>query len=47
MRKRKYLDIEREFEEQDIYTEDGVLDYSENDVISPNEEGFMLGYLSA
>jgi len=46
MRKRKYP--EREFEEeQDIYTEEGVLDSSENDAISPFEEGFMLGYLAA
>ena len=44
-KKRKYP--EHEFEEQDIYTEEGVLDYSENDAISPFEEGFMLGYLSA
>lgn len=44
-KKRKYP--EREFKEADIYTEQGVEDYSENDAISPNEEGFMLGYLSA
>ena len=44
-KKRKYP--EREFEEHDIYTEEGVEEYSENDVISSNEEGFMLGYLAA
>ena len=46
-RKKKYQDIECEFEEADIYTEKGVKNYSEDDIISPNEEGFMLGYLAA
>jgi hypothetical protein len=45
-RKAKYQDSE-EFEEQDIYTEEGIEEYSEDDVISPFEEGFMLGYLEA
>lgn len=34
-------------EEKDIYTEEGVADYIEEDEISSEEEGFMLGYLAA
>jgi len=37
-----------EFEkEMDIYTEEGLDEYFENDEISSREEGFMLGYLSS
>jgi len=37
-----------EFEkEMDIYTEEGVNFYCENDEIDSREEGFMLGYLGA
>jgi len=37
-----------EFEkEMDIYTEEGVDEFFENDEISSREEGFMLGYLDA
>ena len=37
-----------EFEKElDMYTEDGVSSYCENDEISSREEGFMLGYLSS
>ncbi len=33
--------------EMDIYTEEGVCDFCENDEIDSKEEGFMLGYLGA
>lgn len=37
-----------EFEkEMDIYTEEGVNCYCEDDEIDSREEGFMLGYLDA
>jgi len=37
-----------EFDEgMDIYTEEGVVDYCDNDEIDPREEGFMRGYLEA
>jgi hypothetical protein len=37
-----------EFElDRDIYTEEGINEYSENDEINSREEGFMLGYLGA
>lgn len=37
-----------EFEkEMDMYTEEGVSDYVDNDEISPAEEGFMQGYLAS
>lgn len=34
-------------EELDIYTEEGVSCYCENDEIDSREEGFMMGYLGA
>lgn len=34
-------------EEYDIYTEEGIESYADDDSISPAEEGFMLGYLAA
>jgi len=33
--------------DRDIYTEEGVNNYCENDEIDSREEGFMLGYLDA
>ncbi|HLD88626.1 MAG TPA: hypothetical protein VI894_00315 [Candidatus Nanoarchaeia archaeon] len=33
-------------QEYDLYTKRGVIDCAENDQISSEEEGFMLGYLS-
>jgi len=37
-----------EFEKDiDIYTEEGVVEYFENDEIDSREEGFMLGYLES
>lgn len=34
-------------EELDIYTEEGIEEYVDDDSISPSEEGFMQGYLGA
>ena len=34
-------------EELDIYTEEGIDEYMDDDSISPSEQGFMKGYLSA
>lgn len=34
-------------EDTDIYTEDGVEEFSENDAITIMEEGFMVGYLAS
>jgi len=36
-----------EYEEYDIYTENGVSDYVDNDEINSMEEGFMRGYLAS
>lgn len=37
-----------EFElDRDIYTEEGISEYFENDEIDSREEGFMLGYLAS
>ena len=34
-------------EELDIYTEEGIENYVDDDSISASEEGFMLGYLNS
>ncbi len=34
-------------EELDIYTEEGIEEYVDDDGISASEEGFMKGYLDA
>jgi len=34
-------------EELDIYTEEGIDEYVDDDSISPTEQGFMKGYLGA
>ena len=34
-------------EELDIYTEEGIDEYMDDDSISPSEQGFMKGYLGA
>lgn len=34
-------------EELDIYTEEGIETYIDDDTITASEEGFMLGYLSS
>ena len=42
--------MEDEFEiqeEPDIYTEEGIEEYVDDDSISPTERGFMIGYLGA
>jgi len=36
-----------EEDEQDIYSEDGVESYMDDDEIAEREEGFMVGYLGA
>lgn len=42
------MKMEDAFElDRDIYTEEGVDEYFENDEINGSEEGFMLGYLSS
>ena len=44
------LPVEENFEteeEQDIYTEEGIDVYMDDDIISPSEQGFMRGYLGA
>jgi len=42
-------EIEEVFEKDDydIYTEEGIDDYVDNDGITPSEQGFMSGYLDA
>ena len=54
MKKRKFREFKSEIKEQDyepqevdIYTDDGVFLYCEDDAISAAEEGFMIGYLAA
>ncbi len=39
--------IEENFEDKDIYTEEGIENYVDEDEISTIEQGFMLGYLEA
>ena len=36
-----------ELDDLDIYTEDGIENFVDDDGISPSEEGFMKGYLGA
>ena len=36
-----------ESDDLDIYTEDGIENFVDDDGISPSEEGFMQGYLGA
>ena len=44
----KFHDFEKEIEDDlDIYNEEGVSNYAEDDVINAAEAGFMMGYLSA
>ena len=38
-------EIQDKEEEMDIYTEEGIEDYADSDGISPEEQGFMQGYL--
>jgi hypothetical protein len=40
-------EIDEVLEELDIYTEEGMESYVDDDCISPIEEGFMQGYLDA
>lgn len=39
--------MEEKKDEKDIYTQEGVENYFENDELSNGEEGFMVGYLGA
>lgn len=39
--------IKENFEDKDIYTEEGIENYVDEDEISTMEQGFMLGYLEA
>ena len=39
--------IKENFEDKDIYTEEGIENYIDEDEISTMEQGFMLGYLEA
>lgn len=34
-----------EINEADVYTEEGVFELSDDGLLSPDEEAFMLGYL--
>ena len=40
-------EVEDKEEELDIYTEEGIDEYVDDDSISPTEQGFMRGYLGA
>ena len=47
---KEVIQMEDEFEvqeEPDIYTEEGIETYVDDDSISASEEGFMKGYLGA
>ena len=35
----------KDSEELDIYTEEGIENYVDDDGITPSEEGFMVGYI--
>lgn len=39
------IEESKDSEELDIYTEEGMESYMDDDGISPSEEGFMVGYL--
>ncbi|MEK6961166.1 MAG: hypothetical protein AABX47_08405 [Nanoarchaeota archaeon] len=38
---------EEQMHEDDIYFEEAIFDFAEADALSPEEEGFMMGYLGA
>ena len=40
-------ETEEKEEELDIYTEQGIDEYVDDDSITPSEQGFMKGYLGA
>ena len=40
-------DTQEKEEELDIYTEQGIDEYMDDDSITPSEQGFMKGYLGA
>ena len=39
--------MEESLEDKDIYTEEGIENYTDEDEISATEQAFMLGYLEA
>ena len=41
------LDDSIEKQEEDLYNEESLLMFAENDEVTSAEEGFMLGYLNA
>ena len=41
------IEESKDSEELDIYTEEGIDEYMDDDSISPSEQGFMKGYLGA
>jgi len=41
------IEEKEELEELDIYTEEGIDEFVDDDSISPTEQGFMKGYLGA
>ena len=45
--RREFIAGEEERVKDDIYAEDALENYSEDDLITAAEEGFMLGYLNA
>lgn len=40
-------EVQDKEEEMDIYTEEGIDEYVDDDSITPSEQGFMKGYLGA
>lgn len=42
-----YVEEASDEEELDIYTEEGINEFVDDDSISPTEQGFMKGYLGA
>jgi len=42
-----FEDFPEKEDELDIYTEEGIEEYVDDDSISPTEQGFMQGYLGA
>ncbi|MEK6948983.1 MAG: hypothetical protein AABX34_02085 [Nanoarchaeota archaeon] len=39
------IEESKDSEELDIYTEEGMENYVDDDGITPSEEGFMVGYI--
>ena len=41
------IEENKELDDLDIYTEEGIDEFVDDDSISPTEQGFMKGYLGA